>query len=75
MEAKFRIKMIRFELFMIDCTKFIHVKRVYMGLVKPIFASVRIIFKYLFMIPLDRLIMKFFPKFAEKTQSTQDVSN
>lgn len=75
MEAKFRIKMIRFELFMFDCTKFIHVKRVYMGLVKPIFASVHIIFKYLFMIPLGRLIRKFFPKFAEKTQSTQDVSN
>lgn len=71
MDAKFRIKMIRFELAMIDRTKFIYVKRLYTSIIKPVFAGISIIFKHIFTIPFGRLISKIFPKFAEKVKEEQ----
>ena len=69
MEAKFRIKMIRFELAVIDRTKFIYTKRLYTSFIKPVFAGTSITLKYLVVIPYGRLIAKLFPKFAEKVQA------
>lgn len=66
-DAKFRIKMIRFELAMIGRTKFIYIKQIYKSFVKPIFAGVSIILKYFVVIPFGRLVAKLFPKFAAKT--------
>lgn len=68
MDAKFRIKMIRFELAMIDRTRFIFVKQIYISFIKPIFARLSIVLKYILLIPLRRLIMKLFPQFAKNLQ-------
>lgn len=68
MDAKFRIRMIKFELAMIDRTRFIFVKRFYVGFIKPIFAGCSIVLKYTVVIPFGRLIAKLFPKFAQKIE-------
>lgn len=65
-EAKFRIRMIEFELWIIDRTQFVWMKSLYINFIKPIFAIISISFKYLIMIPLRRIIVKIFPKFAER---------
>ncbi len=46
MDAMFRIKMVRFELAMIDRSHFIFVKKGYITFIKPIFAGVSIVWKY-----------------------------
>ncbi len=74
MDARFRIKMIRFELAMIDRTRFIFIKQMYTSLIKPIFAGFSIILKYVVVIPFGRLIAKLFPKFAQKVQSERQES-
>lgn len=66
MDAKFRIKMIKFELFVFDRTRFLWVRKLYFTLIKPIWGALKIIFKYMVMIPLGRILSKLFPKFAEK---------
>ena len=71
MDAMFRIKMVRFELGMIDRSRFIFVKKVYMAFIRPIFAGALIIWKYVLVIPLGRLIIKIFPQFAQKIQGEQ----
>ena len=71
MDAMFRIKMVRFELGMIDRSRFIFVKKVYMAFIRPIFAGTLIIWKYVVVIPLGRLIIKIFPQFAQKIQEEQ----
>lgn len=47
MDAQFRIRMIRFELAMIDRTRFIFIKWFYVGFIKPIFAGITIVLKYM----------------------------
>ena len=74
MDAKFRIRMIRFELAMIDRTRFIFVKQFYVGCIKPIFAGISILLKYIVVIPFGRLIAKLFPKFAQKVQEEHKIS-
>ncbi len=74
MDAKFRIKMVRFELAMIDRTRFIFVKQTYTSFIKPIFAGLSIVLKYVLLIPLGRLIMKLFPRFAKKLQDEHQDS-
>ena len=71
MDAMFRIKMVRFELGMIDRSRFIFVKKVYMAFIRPIFAGALIILNYVVFIPLGRLIIKIFPQFAQKIQGEQ----
>ena len=67
--ARFKLKMIRFELFMIDRAQFAFVKSVYRKFVKPIFSGVLIFLKHIVVIPLVRLFIKLFPRFAEKLHS------
>lgn len=67
-DAMFRIKMVRFELMMIDRSRFIYLKQFYKSLIKPIFAGITIVFKYILLIPFGRLILKKFPAFAKKLQ-------
>lgn len=57
-DAMFRIKMVRFELMMIDRSRFIYLKQFYKSLIKPIFAGITIVFKYILLIPFGRLILK-----------------
>jgi len=66
MDAKFRIKMIKFELFIFDRTRFLWIRKFYFILIKPICGALKIIIKYLIMIPLGRILSKLFPKFVEK---------
>ena len=66
MDAKFRIKMIKFELFVFDRTRFLWVRKFYFALIKPTWGALKIIFKYMIMIPLGRILSKLFPKFVEK---------
>lgn len=68
LNARFRIKMIKFELAMIDLTKLLFLKHIYVSFVKPIFAGILIIIKYIFVIPFGWLIIKVFPRFAQKIQ-------
>lgn len=65
-KAKFQIKMIRFELAVIDRTQFIWIKKLYYKLIKPIFSCVSIILKYIIVIPFGRIMMKLFPGFVSK---------
>lgn len=74
MDAKFRIRMIRFELAIIDRTRFIFIKQFYVGFIKPIFAGISIVLKYIVVIPLGRLIANLFPKFAQKVQEEHNNS-
>lgn len=74
MDAKFRIKMIRFELAMIDRTRFIFVKQIYTTFIKPIFAGLLIILKYILVIPCGRLLEKLFPKLFRKSQESHSES-
>lgn len=64
--------MIKFELAMIDRTRFIFIKRFYVGFIKPIFAGFSIVLKYIVVIPFGRLIAKLFPKFAQKVQEDKN---
>lgn len=75
MDAKFRIKMIKLELAMIDRTRFIFVKKIYISFVKPIFAGILIILKYVLVIPFGCLITKIFPRFAQKAQADNQNQN
>lgn len=65
-DAKFRIKMIKFELFIFDRTRFLWVKKIYFVFIKPVFGAIKIICKYLIVIPFGKLMIKLFPKFMEK---------
>ena len=67
-KAKFRIKMIKFELAMIDRTKFIFVKNVFYKLIMPCFAALSIVLKYIMFVPFGRLMIKLFPSFTKKLQ-------
>lgn len=70
MDYKFRIKMIKLELFMIDRSRFIWSKQLFVFF-KPIFAGISILFKYIVLIPLGKLIIKLFPKVAKKLISNE----
>ncbi len=72
-DAKFRIKMIKFELWMIDRTQFIWIKSVYTNLVRTVMAIVAISFKYLFILPLGKIMGKIFPKFAERCKNEAEL--
>lgn len=65
-DAKFRIKMIRFELFIVDRTRFIWVRKLHLTLIKPAWGAIRILAKYVILVPLGKIISKLFPKFAER---------
>lgn len=67
MDARFRIKMIRFELAVIDRTRFIFIKQVYTSFIKPVFAGVLVILKHILIIPGRRVIIKFFPEARKKS--------
>ena len=69
MDASFRIKMIQFELSIIDRTQFIFIKQIYTNCIRPIFAGISIIAKHILIIPFGRLLLKLFPNFFNKTAS------
>lgn len=74
LDAKFRIKMIKFELAMIDRTKFMFIKTFYISCIKPIFSGILIIFEYILVIPFGCILMKLFPAFVQKTQEEKQKS-
>ena len=74
LDAKFRIKMIKFELAMIDRTKFMFIKTFYISCIKPIFSGILIIFKYILVISFGCILMKLFPAFVQKTQEEKQKS-
>ena len=65
-DAKFRIRMIKMELWIIDRTRFLWLKAIYSKTLRPGLALVSLGIKYFFLIPLGRLISVLFPNFAEK---------
>ena len=71
-ESKFRIRMIKLELAIIDRTQFIYLRKIYYATLKPILAGIRIILKHVIVIPISRLLMKLFPKFANNNQNNND---
>ena len=66
--------MIKFELAMIDRTKFMFIKTFYISCIKPIFSGILIIFKYILVIPFGCILMKLFPAFVQKTQEEKQKS-
>lgn len=71
MDAKFRIKMIKFELFIFDRTRLLWVKKFCFVFIKPLLGAIKILCKYLIVIPFGKIMTKLFPKFTEKvTQNT-----
>lgn len=74
LDAMFRIRMIRFELAIVDRTRFIYTKRIYMSTIKPVIAGLSITLKYLAVIPFGRVIKKFFPGLVQASQSEQNNS-
>lgn len=75
--AKFRLRMVRFELAMIDRTKFIWIRKIYSVTFRPLFAGISILFKYIIQIPFGKLVCKLFPRFAQKVkeQSAENATN
>ncbi len=72
-EAKFKIKMIKFELAVIERTQFVWLKNFYYKFIKPIFSGISILFKYFITIPFGKIMTKLFPKLVNKIQQ-QDSS-
>lgn len=72
MKSRFRIKMIKFELAVIDRTQFIWIKKLYYSIFKPVLSCVSILFKYLVAIPFGKMMLKLFPNFVAKNQKTED---
>ena len=65
--------MIRFELAIIDRTQFIFIKRIYTDFIRPIFAGISIVVKYIIIIPLGHLLIKVFPRFFEKEKKNDEL--
>ena len=74
-DAKFRIKMIRFELAVIDRTKFIYLKAMYKKLIKPVFAGVSILFKYTVQIPFGKILLMLFPQLYNVAEEHDNDGN
>ena len=73
--AKFKIRMIRFELAIIDRTKFIWFRKIYSVTLRPVFAAILILIKYIIKIPFGKLICKLFPNFAQKfTEQSKELA-
>lgn len=70
--AGFRIRMIKFELFIIDRTRFIWIKTFYNTFIRTINGVLAIVIKHIVMIPLGRLITKLFPRFAKKISNKEN---
>ena len=68
-DAKFRIRMIKLELAVINQYKSITLKKMFYVILKPIFCGLLIILKYLVVIPFGRLFAKMFPHLVEKTKN------
>ena len=68
MKDRFRIFMIKFELFIIDRIKFTFIKKIYYSIIAPIIGILKVLFKYLVMLPIGKIIIKFFPNIAKKLQ-------
>ena len=75
--AKFRLRMVRFEIVIIDRTKFIWIRKIYSVTFRPLFAGISILFKYIIQIPFGKLVCKLFPGFAQKVieQPKENTSN
>ena len=58
---------------MIDRTQFIFIKQIYTNFVRPIFAGISIIVKYIVIIPFGRFLMKCFPELAQKAQVNDEA--
>lgn len=75
--AKFRLRMVRFELTIIDRTRFIWIKKLHSVTFRPLLAGISIILKYTIQIPFGKLVCKLFPKFAQRImeQSKENTAN
>lgn len=65
-DANFRIAMIRFELFIFNCTRFIHIKKIFFKYIKPVFSGISVVAKYFLLIPIGRILSKLFPSLLSK---------
>ena len=74
-EAKFKIKMIKFELAIIERTQFVWLKNFYFKFIKPVFSGGAIVFKHFIFIPFGRLITKLFPNFEKKVNESDKNDN
>lgn len=61
LEAIFRLKMIRFELWMIERYEFIWIKTLFYSLIKPTLGVVLIVLRYVIWMPLGRIVRRLFP--------------
>ena len=69
---RFKVKMLKLETFFIKIITFSHIKKIYYMFIAPVIGFIRILFKYLILIPLGKLLMKIFPKFAKRLAEEQE---
>lgn len=60
-DANFRIIMIRFELVIINCIRFIFIKKIFSKFIKPVFSGISVIIKYFLLIPIGKALTHVFP--------------
>ena len=53
--------------------QFIFIKRIYTDFIRPIFAGISIVVKYIIIIPLGHLLIKVFPRFFDKAQKNDEL--
>lgn len=66
MKDRYKIFMIKFELFIIDRVKFIYLKKIYYTIFSPIMGILKVLFKYLILIPTGKIIIKLCPNISRK---------
>ena len=71
-QAKYHIFMLKAELFALDRYNFVLLKKFYYYCIKPIFGILAIVFKFIIVIPLGKLITLLFPKWAQKIREEKE---
>ena len=70
--SKLYIKLVKFELYIIEQTRFTILKKLYLLLFKPIIGLVSILIKFIIVIPYGRLLLKLFPNFPQKISAKEE---
>ncbi|MGB7605553.1 MAG: hypothetical protein WBL93_08770 [Lutisporaceae bacterium] len=73
--AHYKIKMIKLELLIIDIVELVSIHYIFNTLVKPIWGTLELIGKYVFLLTLGKIIIKLFPNFKNKVLASYIEAN
>jgi len=74
-EMKYKIRMLKLELFFYDRLSYVWMKKFYYFFVASIFSSIKIIFRFLVMIPMGKFITKRMPRLYRGIQKLENEKN